>query len=234
MSMQFTNTEPQFGDSDNKLLAKILAELNDADAVPGPQGPAGATGPAGPQGPTGEPGPSETEQMIFLRNDAVTPGIVVSTVGNNFNFFDDVNAHTVFSYSFATQLLLISGAVSMGSTLAVTTGITINGVAVATVDVHSTLTYAANTTVDFAGDVLQTETLTGNVTFASSNLAAGRSKTLRLIASGGARTLAFPAGWVFVGAAAPTSLASGKTAILALTSFGAADADVVAAYSAQP
>lgn len=98
---------------------------------------------------------------------------------------------------------------------------------------HSTLTYAASTAIDFTGDGFQTCSLTGNITFTTSNLAAGRSKTVRIVSDGSSRTFTFPS-WVFVGAAAPASIAANKTAILTLTSFGTTDADVVAAYSVQP
>lgn len=79
----------------------------------------------------------------------------------------------------------------------------------------------------------QTQALTGNITYTTSNLVAGRSVTLKISAAA-QRTFTFPAGWVFLGAAAPANIAAGKTAVLTLTAFGTTDADVVAAYSAQP
>lgn len=51
---------------------------------------------------------------------------------------------------------------------------------------------------------------------------------------GGARAFTFNASWVFLGAAAPVSIAANKTGILSLTCFGANETDVVAAYSVQP
>lgn len=96
----------------------------------------------------------------------------------------------------------------------------------------STLTFAATTNIDFTGDRYKIEALTGDVTFTTSNLSAGVVKELRLLASGGARNLTFPA-WIFVGGATPTALASGKYARLVLTSWGTTDADVVAQYSVQ-
>lgn len=82
-------------------------------------------------------------------------------------------------------------------------------------------------------DTYQSISLTGNPTFTTSNRAAGRTTTIRLVAGGSSRTLSFPS-WVFVGASAPTTLAANKTAILTVTFFGTADTDGVAAYSAQP
>lgn len=98
----------------------------------------------------------------------------------------------------------------------------------------STLTYASSVALNFTGSPYQTVTLTGVITFTTSNLAAGRSKTIRVVGDASNRALTFPAGWKFVGAEAPTELASGKTAILTLTSFGTTDANVVAAYAVEP
>jgi hypothetical protein len=99
---------------------------------------------------------------------------------------------------------------------------------------HSTLAYASSVALNFAVTPFQTLTLTGVITFTTSNLAPCRSKTIRIIGDSSSRALTFPVGWTFVGAAAPTELAAGKTAILTLTSFGTTDANVVAAYAAQP
>lgn len=98
---------------------------------------------------------------------------------------------------------------------------------------HTTLTYAATTDIDFTLADYRSLTLAGNVTFTTSNRAAPRARTIRIIGDGSSRTLTFPAGWIFLGAAAPTALAANKIAILSVTCFGANDSDVVAAYSAQ-
>jgi hypothetical protein len=70
------------------------------------------------------------------------------------------------------------------------------------------------------------------VTFTASNYRAGAIKTVRIIAGGSSRTLTFPNDWVFVGAK-PASIASGKTGILTVTSFGTTEADCVAAWAVQ-
>ena len=99
---------------------------------------------------------------------------------------------------------------------------------------HSTLTYGATTNLDLDADGFQTVSLTGNITFTTSNRAAGRSNTVRIVSDGSSRTLTFPVGWTFLGAAAPTSIAASKTAVLTVTFFGTADSDAVAAYAVQP
>ncbi len=97
----------------------------------------------------------------------------------------------------------------------------------------TTLTYGGTTTINFATNDVQTVSLTGNVTFATSSLAEGRGKVLRIICDGTNRNFTFPAGWTFVGSSAPTSITASKTAMLSLISFSTTDASVVASYVAQ-
>jgi len=97
------------------------------------------------------------------------------------------------------------------------------------------LTTAGSDTValNFSGDTgLYTRSAAGTVTFTASNYRAGAIKTVRVIAGGSSRTLTFPNDWVFVGAK-PASIASGKTGILTVTSFGTTEADCVAAWAVQ-
>ena len=79
----------------------------------------------------------------------------------------------------------------------------------------------------------QSITATGNITFTTSNLAAGRSLELRIGAGGSTRTLTWPS-WVAFGAALPTSLASGATLIVSLFANSTTDGsvDAVAVVSA--
>lgn len=95
------------------------------------------------------------------------------------------------------------------------------------------LTYAATTNIDMDASGVRTLALTGNVTFTTSNKAAGKTTTIKILADASSRNLTFPA-WIFIGAAAPTAIAAGKTAILTVTAFGTADTDIVAAYAVQP
>lgn len=98
----------------------------------------------------------------------------------------------------------------------------------------SDLAYAPTVALDFAGDAYRTLRLTGDVSFKSLNLKAGRSIGVRIIADGSTRFFGFPVGWAFVGSAAPSGILARKTAILTLQSFGNADADVLAAYAVSP
>ena len=103
-----------------------------------------------------------------------------------------------------------------------------------------TLTYANPLNLDFdflvtpGSTPTKTVSLAGDITFTFSNLAAGQALSLRIVADGAIRTLAFPAGVIFLGAVAPVSIAAGKTAVVAFTAYGPAATDVVAAYSVEP
>lgn len=99
---------------------------------------------------------------------------------------------------------------------------------------HSILTYSTTPIIDFAGDPYKTITMTGDATFSTANRVAAKSVTVRIIAGASPRNLTFNAGWIFVGGAAPASLAANKEAILTVTVFGSAESDVRAAYAAQP
>ena len=99
--------------------------------------------------------------------------------------------------------------------------------------VPATLTYSGTTTLDLTGEGVETVTLTGDVTFQTSNRASGLRKTVRIIASGATRAITWPA-WVSLGAALPTTLADGKTMVVDLLCFGTAETDVVAAAGVQP
>jgi hypothetical protein len=101
--------------------------------------------------------------------------------------------------------------------------------------VHEALPYAATVNLDMGAlaGLYLTLTLTGNVTFTTSNRAVGRAVVVRLLSGASARTLNFPSGWVFLGSV-PTTLAANKTAVISVTFFGSADTDAVVAYAVQP
>lgn len=81
-------------------------------------------------------------------------------------------------------------------------------------------------------DTYQTISLTGDITFTTSNRAAGRSVTVKLIAGGSTRTLAWPS-WTPLSTALPTSLETGKVAMFTVTFFDTTDAAAVVSYAAQ-
>jgi hypothetical protein len=94
-------------------------------------------------------------------------------------------------------------------------------------------TYAATSNLDFSGaDYIQI-TLAGNITFTTSNRAAPKSITVFIVGDGSTRNLTFPAGWIFVGGTAPTTLAAGKVGVLTATCRGVNDSDIIFAYAVQ-
>ena len=95
------------------------------------------------------------------------------------------------------------------------------------------LTYSGTTNLDFLDRARRILALTGDITFTTSNLVAGRSLELRIAADGTPRNFTFPA-WVFVGAAAPASIAASKKGLLRLVSWGTTDADVTATWDVEP
>jgi hypothetical protein len=99
---------------------------------------------------------------------------------------------------------------------------------------YGTIAYAAQVTLDFAAlnRQINTISLTGNLELLTGNLANGREVRLRLVNDATLRTLAFPAGWKFIGTK-PADIAVSKVAILSLAAFGTTNADVVAAYAMQ-
>ena len=89
-------------------------------------------------------------------------------------------------------------------------------------------------TVDFTAGRLQMVTpVLSDVALSSSNRLVSRVCWVFLTCGATGRNLSFPAGWRFVGGAAPTSIAANKTALLELWCLGNNESDVMARWSAQ-
>lgn len=159
------------------------------------------------------------------------------TLSANITIVESANAGTrvVANGTLTTGTIVIGGGSSTvgNTTMSVTGGNYISSVSNVQIN-NSTLTYSTTPAVDFSGDGFKTITLAGDATFSGTNYAAGRSVTVRIVGDGSTRNLAFDSDWIFVGAAAPSTIAANKVAILTLTSFTNADTGVVAAYSVQP
>lgn len=97
----------------------------------------------------------------------------------------------------------------------------------------STLATTGTVNIDFSGDAIRTQgDLTGAITYTGSNYGAGRTVTIRVKNGGTLRTLAFPAGWRFLGAK-PANIAASKVGVLTVTSFSTDEADCVAAWAVE-
>ena len=97
----------------------------------------------------------------------------------------------------------------------------------------STLAYAASVNLDLDPFLppVRSLTLTGIVTFTTSNRAAARSIQLRIVGDTVQRSLTFPAGWKFLGGPTPTVMPANQTALLSVVSYGTADTDIIAGFS---
>lgn len=109
------------------------------------------------------------------------------------------------------------------------------GAAPATRTVGTGLGTSGTVNLDMAAvhGTIQTIAASGTITFTTSNRAAGREVTLVIAAGGSSRTLAWPS-WIAVGAALPTTLASGKTLVATVTFVDTTDAAAVATAAVQP
>ena len=99
---------------------------------------------------------------------------------------------------------------------------------------YAAITYAASVALDLAvlDGQYRTISLTGDLTFTTSNLATGRTVVIRIIADASQRTLTFPTDWKFIGTK-PANIAASKTGVLSLTFFGSLDSDCFAAWGVQ-
>lgn len=150
------------------------------------------------------------------------------------------NTGTVTSVgmSVPTGLSIAGSPVTTSGTLAVTLTAGYVIPTQATLDAKKGTTQTVGTSLGTTGTVnldlaaltgtLQTIAATGNITFTTSNRAAGRSFELRIAANGATRTLTWPS-WVAFGAALPTSLASGAVLRVAISCTGTTDASIDAA-----
>jgi len=98
----------------------------------------------------------------------------------------------------------------------------------------ASIVYSATPALSFTGAATQTISLTGNATFSTSNLTAGAPLQVVIAADATPRNLTWPAGWKWIGAAAPASIAASKTGMLYLLSTTTADSGVVARWVVEP
>ena len=92
----------------------------------------------------------------------------------------------------------------------------------------------ADINVDFNKAGLQKALLNADVAIdtAAANKGAGKSIVIKILCDGTARTFTWNSSWVFIGEK-PASIAASKTAILSMTCFGTAEADIVCSYAVQ-
>jgi len=190
-----------------------------------------------------------TPRMTTTQRDAITSPatglLIYNTTTNAHNFYNGSAWTAIGSGGFTNPMtsvgdIIVGGTAGAAARLAIGATNTILNVASGTpawtntptlsnlIFSSTALSYAASVAIDFNSTGLQTISLTGNITFTTSNRGAGKSVTVEIVCDGTQRTLTFPA-WVWLGVA-PSAITASKTAILTLTCFGSNDTDVVAAY----
>lgn len=96
------------------------------------------------------------------------------------------------------------------------------------------LAYASTITLDFQAARTRRTNLTGDVIVAFGTMATGEDVTLILKGDGSTRNLTWPASIVWLGAAAPATLAANKSLAVRFFSTGTTSADVFATWQVQP
>jgi len=169
----------------------------------------------------------DTERKCLLLHDGVSLGgrpVMVLTPGN----------------PALTQMVTSPVALSGGSSSV--TGLTVYNAALlsgpTTIgDLMSptvTMGGAGGVIVDFTAGRLQMVTpVLSDISLTSTNRLPSRCCWVFLTCGATGRSVSFPAGWKFVGGAAPTSIAANKTALLELWCLGSNESDVMARWSAQ-
>lgn len=92
--------------------------------------------------------------------------------------------------------------------------------------------YNTTTTLDFSQSGSLWIPLTGDITFTSANLAAGRGITVRLDAGAFDRTIICPA-WHFISGAQSISLSASKTGLLSVVAYDGTDANCIATWASE-
>ena len=187
---------------------------------------------------------SSTANITLGTIPTLTAGTTTSTAANITNGTVQTLTASTATITGGTYSGTINSTTGTIGTLNSTTG-TINTATSATATVSSiltsknvainvnTLSTASGTqNIDFTSEGYLTHSITGNITYTVTNYAAGKSLTIRITSDATQRNLTFPAGWTFVGSK-PTAIAASKQAILSVTSFGATEAETVAAYAVQ-
>jgi hypothetical protein len=176
----------------------------------------------------------QTSRNFTIVTNGASNGVGGAVSGGSSLFTMTETGNTTF-FSVTPGVSTISAAV-IATSLGLSENLFVGGLASANrwETVAGTLPYSATPSVNFTSSGLLTLTLTGNAAFnPSSNIAAGRGQVIRIVGDTVSRTLSFPAGWVFIGGSAPTSIAANKTGILSVTSFGTSDVGIIAAWSVQ-
>ena len=177
----------------------------------------------------------DTTKKVLVLHDGVTPS---GKVVDGFVSLDPGNA-------LAIQTIKSSVSIAGGDDNNLGFGV-VKGAAFNDVTINETLAlkrlrmlqealaFASNTVLNFGTFTSKRITLTGDIAFSAVGGLFGSTMTVRITCDATLRNLNWPAGWKFVGSAAPASIAANKTALLQLWAFGVNESDIVARYLVEP
>jgi hypothetical protein len=177
----------------------------------------------------------DTDKRCLVLHDGVTAG------GKPFDGFVKLNPGSILTQQTIAGPLNLSGGDSESYALSVTNLASFNQVVInADLQVkrylllQEAIAWATNITLNFQTFGGKRITLAGNTTFAGTGYLFGANLLVRIVCDGTLRTLGWPAGWKWVGAAAPANIAANKTALLKLYSFGTNENETVARWLVEP
>jgi hypothetical protein len=177
----------------------------------------------------------DTSKKVLVVHDGVTAG------GKPLDDFVKLNPGSNLTLQTISGPLNLSGGDSETYSLAVANQANFNQVIINAdaqikrlLLLQEALAYATGVNINFQTFAGKRLSLAGNVTFSGSGYLFGAYVILRIVCDASLRTLGFPSGWKFMGAAAPASIAASKTALLRLWCFGTNETDVVAHYLVEP
>ncbi len=177
----------------------------------------------------------DTTKKALVLHDGVTPG------GKPLEGFLVLNPGNPLFAQVINSIVSITGGDDDSTAFSVVKGAAFNHVLInetATIrrlHIHQEqIAFAGNVVLNFQTFGSKRITLAGDVAFSAVGFGFGTRLELRILCDGTARNLTWPAGWKFVDAAAPASIAANKAALLQLWAFGIAESDVIAHYVVQP
>jgi hypothetical protein len=177
----------------------------------------------------------DTNKKVLVVHDGVTPG------GKPIEGFVLLNPGNPLLSQVIHSIVSIAGGDSESTAFSVVGSAGFNYVSInetASVKrlhiLQEQLVFGGNVVLNFGTYGSKRITLTGDVAFSALGFGFGSRLELRILCDGTGRNLTWPAGWRFVGAAAPASIAANKAALLELRAFGLGESDIIANYLVQP
>jgi hypothetical protein len=177
----------------------------------------------------------DTTRKVLVLHDGVTPG------GKSVDGFVVLDPGNALAVQVIKSIVSIAGGDDNNVAFAVSKRAEFNEVAVYQElsvkrlrSMQEGLLFASNTVLNVGTYSSKRITLTGDIAFSSVGQLFGSEMQLRILCDGTTRNMSWPAGWKFVGGAAPASIAANKTALLQLWAFGLNESDIVARYLVEP